>query len=123
MVNKILWTLINTMIRINALLFIARIFFYQAYKRMAYVFSAICAVHGLASVLVTCLICQPIFAAWDNSVHGTCGNQAVAYVALESVGLLLDLVIVVLPQRPLFGLRLRLQETLAVSALLSCGSL
>lgn len=107
MANEILWTLVNTMIRINALLLIIRVFNVNpACRRTANVFLGISAVHGLATVLATCLRCQPVAAAWDNSIHGSCGNQAVTYIILESVGLLLDLVIVVMPQLLLCRLRM-----------------
>lgn len=111
MANEILWTLVTMLIPINTGRLLTAIFDPLPISRyLVNSLLTISIVHGLATVLATCLVCRPVAAARDNSVYGTCGDQIVAYVVLGSVGLLTDLVLVVLPPLLLRGLKLTWAE-------------
>lgn len=69
---------------------------------------AVCLFHGVASMLGMFLVCRPIAANWDPTVDGTCGNVLVSYVFMESVGLFLDVAILIVP--PLFIFRLQIER-------------
>ncbi|KAI1377259.1 hypothetical protein F4677DRAFT_49921 [Hypoxylon crocopeplum] len=106
--NEALWALVNTFIRLSALTMFWKIFNATATARY---FSAVlmcCSImYGIAALLTAALICRPIQAAWDNQVQGTCGNQTAAYVALEVIGLVIDMAILALPFQPIMGLSMR----------------
>lgn len=125
MANEILWTLVNGLMRFIAILAIVTIWGplkWIPYTSLA--LSIVIGLHSLATVLTTLLICRPVAAAWDSNVSGECGNQVVAYVALESVGALIDLVILIIPILAIWWkLRMSPQKKLGVSILLLAGVL
>ena len=124
MANEILWTLVNGLMRIVAIMAIAtlsEIFEWVRYTLLG--LSVVVGLHSLATVLTTLLICRPMAAAWDSNVSGECGNQVVAYVALESVGALIDVMVLITPIRAVWSLLLSRQNKLRFSILLSVGGL
>ena len=74
-------------------------------------------------MLLTVLICHPIAAAWDSTLTGECGSQVVAYVVLEAVAALIDMVILIVPIPLIWRLHMSWQRKLATSMLLSVGVL
>jgi uncharacterized membrane protein len=69
----------------------------RSYRNTIRATLVLCILHGIASVLEVCLICQPLAAQWDPNVKGLCGNQIVSFVVIEVAGLVLDLVILLTP--------------------------
>ena len=125
MANEILWTLVNGLMRLAAITTILalnrRINEWVRYSSLG--LSVVVGLHSLATVLTTLLICRPVAAAWDSDVSGECGDQVVAYVVLESVGALIDLIILILPIPGIWTVRLPWQQRLGISILLSVGVL
>lgn len=124
MANEILWGLVNTLIRISALLFIRLVFGVDVkVKLIAWVSIVMSVLCYMALVLQVCLICRPISAAWDTTVSGSCGDQVLSYVIVEIVGMIIDLVIIVLPIPPIWRLKTTFAKRLGMSSLLSFGAM
>ena len=124
MANEILWTLVNGLMRFVAIMTIVAIFGSVKWIRYTSLsLSIMVGLHSLATVLTTLLICRPVAAAWDSDVSGECGDQVVAYVVLESVGALTDLMILIIPIPEIWKIRRPRQQKLGVSILLSVGVL
>ena len=124
MANEILWTLVNGLMRFVAIMAIFTIFSRDKWTRYPSLgLSVVVGLHSLATVLTTLLICRPMAAAWDSNVSGECGNQVVAYVALESVGALIDVMVLITPIPAVWSLPLPRQRKLRPSILLSVGVL
>ena len=124
MANEILWTLVNGLMRLVAITTIVSLFCLTKWLRYSLLgLLVVIGLHSLATVLTTLLICRPVAAAWDSDVSGECGDQVVAYVVLESVGALIDLIILILPIPGIWKVRLPWQQKLGVSILLSVGVL
>lgn len=122
MANEILWTLVNGSIRLMATMAIIDIFGIN--RRIRYSSLGLLVVvglHSLTTVLATLLICRPVAAAWDHDASGECGNQIVAYVVLESVGAMIDLMILIIPIPVIWKLQMSRQKKLGISILLSVG--
>ena len=117
MANEILWIVINSMIRINAVLFLKRVFLFVG----SLLIMALSCLYGLVAVLVASLMYHPIAAAWDSSINGTCANQVVSYLLLEILGALIDLVIVALPAALIRKLPMSLKRKMKGVTLLSAG--
>ncbi|KAH8199141.1 hypothetical protein TruAng_006672 [Truncatella angustata] len=84
LVSEVLWTFVNTLIRVSALLYLHNIFFPS--KEVRYCAIGLCVVtvlYGMISLLTTVLICRPIQASWESGISGTCGNQTAAYRILS----------------------------------------
>lgn len=124
MANEILWTLVNTALRSIAVLGIRKVFkSMDAVRRLCLGLLLVVGLHGLTTVLVTVLICHPIAVAWDSTLTGECGSQVVAYVVLEAVAALIDLVILIVPIPVIWRLQSDWQYNLALSMLFSVGVL
>ena len=120
MANEILWTLVNTVLRSIAVLGTRKVFKSKhGVRRLCLSLLLVVGLHGLTTVLVAVLICHPIAAAWDSTLTGECGSQVVAYVVLEAVAALIDLMILIVPIPLVWRLPMSWQRKLATSMLLS----
>ncbi|KAH6659351.1 hypothetical protein BKA67DRAFT_666191 [Truncatella angustata] len=124
LVSEVLWTFVNTLIRVSALLYLHNIFFPS--KEVRYCAIGLCVVtvlYGMISLLTTVLICRPIQASWESGISGTCGNQTAAYVSLESIGLCIDILILVLPVQRILSLSLTTKRKAAILSVFSAGGI
>ncbi|KAI8952043.1 hypothetical protein F4801DRAFT_542641 [Xylaria longipes] len=98
LVNEELWAFVNTLIRISALITIKNIFAVTRGREiLSYVVMILSSLHGLSTLLVGALVCQPLNATWDSNVQGSCINQTASFVALEAIGLAVDVMILLVP--------------------------
>ena len=96
--NETLWGLVNTLIRMSAVLFIKKIFRpANIIRKIALGLLVLCILYGLVALLEIFLICRPMAVDWNTQIKGTCGNQITSYLVLEVLGLLLDFTIMVVP--------------------------
>lgn len=80
-------------------------------------------VYSLAILLDIFLICRPLEAAWDTSIHGEIGNQVLSYLLLEVFGLLIDLTILAMPSFLIYKLDKPWKVKASVSGMLSLRDL
>ncbi|KAK3382593.1 hypothetical protein B0T24DRAFT_645274 [Lasiosphaeria ovina] len=78
---------------------------------------------GIAAVVALNLVCVPYRAIYDFTVPGKCYNKHTVDLASASVHLLTDVIMLVLPQRVIWGLQLSLRKKLGVSVVFSLGLL
>ncbi|KAF4635842.1 hypothetical protein G7Y89_g2252 [Cudoniella acicularis] len=78
---------------------------------------------GVVVILEVFLICRPVSADWDKKAGGTCGNQVASYLALEVIGLLLDLAILLVPVPYIWGLKMRRSNKLKITITFTIGML
>ena len=127
MANEILWALVNTLVRIIAIIlidrFLGRLLYTTSSRFISRGLIALTILYGLAVVLDVFLICRPMAAARDNSVDGRCGNQIASYVALESIGALIDIPILATPPPMICMLPIAWQKKLCYSSQLSVGGM
>lgn len=76
-----------------------------------------------ASMLEIFLVCRPFSAQWDPQVLGTCGDQLMSFTILESVGLVLDLVILALPVVLIYRLDTTMRRRVQTILLLDIGAM
>ncbi|KAK8022645.1 hypothetical protein PG993_013412 [Apiospora rasikravindrae] len=74
-----------------------------------------------AAIVVINLSCTPHAKAWDQLLPGSCFDGRGLYVASAVVNFVIDLVILVLPQRVIWGLKMTVQKRLGVSAVFVVG--
>ena len=79
--------------------------------------------HDFATFLEAFLICHPISAGWDPSVNRNCGDQVASYLALETIGLLIDCAIFIIPIMRVSKIQMSLRRKLRMIGLLSIVSL
>lgn len=62
--------------------------------------------HFLSSLLGGFLICRPVSKTWKPAVKGQCGNEFVAHMSFETIGLALDKTIILWPLYDIMNLKL-----------------
>ncbi|KAI0203599.1 hypothetical protein F4808DRAFT_25099 [Astrocystis sublimbata] len=67
--------------------------------------------------------CQPHSKIWDKTVQGTCLNERVIWMAYSCLNLVSDVVILILPQKVIWRLKLSRAKKIAVSILFAFGLL
>ncbi|KAI0848604.1 hypothetical protein F5Y00DRAFT_270087, partial [Daldinia vernicosa] len=122
LVNEALWAVINTFIRLSALVLIYKVFTIRILMAWTRAFIGISIMNGLAAVLTGVLICRPIQASWDSRVQGTCGNQTAAYVALEVSGLVIDIAILAIPIDSILNLDMEPRRKVSTLLIFSAGA-
>ena len=125
MANEILWALVNTFIRIIAVIlidrFLGRLFYTRSSRFISHGLILLTILYGLAVILDVCLICRQMAATWDSSLGGQCGDQIASYVALEAIGALIDVPILATPPPMIFMLPIEWRKKLWYSSQLSVG--
>ena len=76
---------------------------------------------AIATILASCLICQPIVYRWNRSSNGRCGTQKSLDLSIGIVNLLLDIITVVLPMPSLWGLHMAMKKKSILSGMFSFG--
>ncbi|KAI0392496.1 hypothetical protein F5Y17DRAFT_436238 [Xylariaceae sp. FL0594] len=142
LVNEVLWGIVNTLMRIGAILFIRRVFIprmrdtpdvhWYSYKLSDFdrvmdvgtrVLMSLSIAYGVGVFVTSLAICQPISASWDPTTPaGSCGNEIVAYLSLEIIAAILDLAITIAPLPRIARLKIPSQKRLTVLFLFSLGS-
>ncbi|KAF4636795.1 hypothetical protein G7Y89_g1277 [Cudoniella acicularis] len=123
LVNETLWGLVNTFVRLSAVLLIKNIFASYARNFMIDLLLVLSVLYGIVVFLEIFLICRPMAVDWDSHVDGTCGNQIASYLALEVVGLLLDFAILVVPMPRIWALSMASKKKLYLTIIFSIGIL
>ena len=124
LVSQTLWGLVNTFIRMSAILFIGRVFGRARGMlliiRLLLVLSIL---YGLVVFLEVFLICRPMAVDWNVHVDGTCGDQVLSYLVLEVLGLVLDFAILTVPIPYIWRLQMKLTRKLSTATMFSIGAL
>ncbi|KAH8690657.1 hypothetical protein BGW36DRAFT_389127 [Talaromyces proteolyticus] len=119
--NELLWGLVNTLVRVSALLLYRKLFgVHKTIRLLTIIVIFVSGAFGVVIILTSFLVCRPVSAAWDPS--SSC-NEIPSYVALEACGLVLDIIIVILPITPIQHLQIQTKHKWQISLALSAGGI
>ncbi|KAF2451290.1 hypothetical protein P171DRAFT_3381 [Karstenula rhodostoma CBS 690.94] len=125
-VHEILWIAANGMIRITAYALILRIFIPTREQSKLWwtvmLLLSLSIIYAVVAILEVLLTCRPLAAQW-NPAAGTCGNQKVAFLAIEIAGLILDLPLFLIPAKVIAGLRISGTKKMTVMFIFQIGSI
>ena len=110
------------LIRVSVLLFTARMILSRSFHLIMKILIVFSVLHGFTIILEALLICHPLSAAWDQSAGGKCANEVASYIALETIGLLIDLTILAIPIPSIFGMRIPTRRKIAIVGVFSMGA-
>ncbi|KAI0117884.1 hypothetical protein GGR51DRAFT_270179 [Nemania sp. FL0031] len=114
LINEILWGIVNTFMRVGAILFTRRACSAKdlggAFNEVTIALLVASVTYAVAVLATSLAICQPISAGWDQTVKGRCGNEVVAYLWLEIVAAVLDVAILIAPLYRVIQLKLSLRK-------------
>ncbi|KAI1097509.1 hypothetical protein F4804DRAFT_327394 [Jackrogersella minutella] len=98
-----------------------RIFFTRAFCIAAYAVMVCTIAWSLQTILVGVLKCQPIELNWDPNARGTCGDQTIAFTSVAAVDIATDLMLIILPLKPLIALQIRTSHKIALCLIFGAG--
>ncbi|KAI0186076.1 integral membrane protein [Xylaria flabelliformis] len=98
-----------------------RIFFTRRFRMATFVVMGVTVVWMLQTILTGLLICQPIQLNWDPTVRGHCGNQTAGFVSVAVVDIFNDLMLLLLPLKPVLSLNIKLRHKVALVLVFSAG--
>ncbi|KAM0802269.1 hypothetical protein BDR22DRAFT_971347 [Usnea florida] len=122
LVGQLLWIAAVTLIRASVIFLYIYIFCIKAFRLACYGVLTINLAYFTATVLACCLICRPFAFNWDQSLHGTCGDQKSLDLFIGVFNLLMDIVTVALPMPVLWGLQMPVGRKVAISGLFALGT-
>ncbi|KAK2606577.1 hypothetical protein N8I77_005317 [Diaporthe amygdali] len=122
LVAEAIWTLVTGLLRIAACLLIHSIFSFPTARRSAIVIMVLSAGLAVASIVQIFLICKPFAAQWDPHVLGSCGDQIASFMALETIGLVLDLGILLVPAKYIMGLQMSMRRKIQLVLVFNVGA-
>lgn len=123
LVGQLLWITAVTFIRASVIFLYIRIFCTEACRIACYGMLAINLAYFSATVLACCLICRPFAYTWDQSIHGTCGDQKSLDLFIGVFNFLMDIATVALPLPVLWGLQMPTGRKVALSGMFSMGTI
>ncbi|KAI1276573.1 hypothetical protein F5Y07DRAFT_366310 [Xylaria sp. FL0933] len=124
LVHEELWALVNILIRLSASIAIKALFGnISQWRILSNVAMTLSILHGVFSLLIGALVCRPLNAAWDPTVEGTCINQTASFIAIEAIGLAIDILVLAVPCLVIPRLMMSRKRQWALVLLLSSGSL
>jgi hypothetical protein len=115
-----------TMVKMSLVCFILRVFPDEKFRRVCYGVMGLVAAYGISFVIATALQCWPADYAWqqvDSSHEGKCNNVHLQAWMAAIFNIVLDLILLVLPLRSLWGLQMGLKKKLMIMSMFSLGIL
>ncbi|CAG8979688.1 hypothetical protein HYALB_00003919 [Hymenoscyphus albidus] len=94
LINQTLWGLVNTLIRVNAIVFKQKTLLL---RWPAWTLLVLSILYGVVLILEVFLICRPLALDLGTELDTKCSNQVDSYLSLEICGLLLDVLILIIP--------------------------
>ncbi|OAA40817.1 hypothetical protein BBO_05874 [Beauveria brongniartii RCEF 3172] len=98
-----------------------RIFFESSHTWIPYCLMAVNFCWMIQTILTGVLLCRPVRSDWDPDGRGYCGNQKVAFSAVNIVDIITDILIISLPVKMLWGLHMRRTYKVAVACMFGAG--
>ncbi|MCJ1324757.1 hypothetical protein MMC10_001419 [Thelotrema lepadinum] len=123
--SYILYALAITAAKLSILLLYRRIFTSLPFRRILYIFMALCTVWCTFVVLAAIFRCSPVAAAWstDEDPTASCIPLQALYYATSSTNIALDILINLLPARQIWGLQLPKKQRILLVCCMCLGIL
>jgi hypothetical protein len=123
-VGCILYAVAMTVIKISILLLYRSLFPTAKIRLATNMIGAISIVWGSETALVGIFSCTPVRAFWDITVtEKKCINTTAFFIANSAVHVIIDIVILTLPVRKVWALKMSVQKKVMVSFIFLLGGL
>ncbi|KAH8200144.1 hypothetical protein TruAng_005715 [Truncatella angustata] len=110
--------------KVTLLLLIARVFAVrECVANSIHIFIFALLVAYLPIQIAKTVVCTPVRAYWDSSVHGTCLNQRKIFLSDISLAIFTDFIILLIPVPLTWSLRTPIRKKIKIVALLSAGGI
>lgn len=109
--------------KISLLLMYYRIFRVPYFKKMAWAVGTFVMVWVVTITFLFIFICVPVAKMWYPELPGKCINQVATWIANAASTIFTDLIILLMPLPPVWGLKLGKREKVGLTAAFGLGSL
>lgn len=114
--------LANSFVRLSFLDLLRRIFRVRAFEIATWILMGLATAYAVGCFIAFWALCRPFAANWNPYIKGAkCGNQYMTYLLSAIFNLLLDFSIILLPLPVLWGLQMKTQKKLALTAIFTVG--
>ena len=123
MAAEILYTISLVATKISILLLYRSIFPGRRIALITNIVGACIIAWGIAVVLVSIFSCNPVRGFWDITVEATCVDTRHFYLGSSVPNISMDVIILLLPIKNIWGLQMGVRQKFAVSGLFLLGGL
>ena len=109
--------------KLSILFLYRRIFTTVSFQKWVTVVASTCVLWGVGAFIAAILKCIPLKDAWNPADTGTCYNTGLFVVVSESINLLQDIIIVLMPVGMIRRLQLPLQQKVSLCFIFLTGGL
>lgn len=110
-------------IKLSFLSLYHRIFPLPWMQRLSILVASFVIGYTIAHILTNIFQCVPIKAAWDPTVNAKCIDYNAQLVAIAIINVTTDVVVLILPMRPLWSLQISASHKWQLGAIFSLGAL
>ncbi|KAL4888578.1 hypothetical protein BDV59DRAFT_211072 [Aspergillus ambiguus] len=123
--NQLLLVIIMALVKLSLLVSYLRFFTKPRYRRLTWAMIVFIVLWALAFIITLFLECRPLKDYWETIKYTpeTCINQDASTFSFSITNLVTDLMVLVLPMRVLWMLKLPMRERLVLITLMSVGIL
>jgi len=110
-------------IKFSIVAFYRRIFTVKLFMNISLVVGVICVLWMITGMIGNLLYCIPMESFWDKAIEGKCFNFDNWFLAMETIDLLLDAIILALPIKTIMGLQLSAHKKTTLLTIFLLGGL
>lgn len=107
--------------------FVLRVFPEKRFRQIVYGVCGLCASYGVSFIFATAFQCSPVEWSWqqvdDNWGSGSCNNIHLQGWMSAILNIVIDLIMLTLPLKSLWGLQMKLRKKLMIMFMFSLGIL
>ncbi|KAI2618107.1 hypothetical protein GGR54DRAFT_184949 [Hypoxylon sp. NC1633] len=120
-VSSIVWLLGNVFCKLSILFLYNRIFTLRPFRIASYIVIGFTVAYCVSFLGIFVSHCQPVSNSWNPVPGGWCRDLSAEEFSSTSLSLVIDLIIILLPMRVLWGLQMTVYKRIGLSIMFSIG--
>ncbi|KAI2621588.1 hypothetical protein GGR54DRAFT_646914 [Hypoxylon sp. NC1633] len=120
-VFNLIWPLPMGFIKLSIARLFQHIFITRKFQIAGYIVIGLSTCWIIQTVLIGILICQPVERNWNPEAPGSCGDHHAALASVAGVNVLTDLMLLLLPIKPLMTLQITRRQKITLATIFSGG--
>jgi hypothetical protein len=120
---SVTYSVASVSVKLSILAFYLRLSVDERFRMVVYIIGIIVVAVGVCNILGEALLCIPFSKLWNPTQHGVCINMKAFFVTLSALNMVTDIIVYILPLRPLWKMRMPWRQKIALLFLLTLGGL
>lgn len=122
-IEQIQYKMVICLNKVSVVLLYKRIFVPKAFQIQCWIVIGVVVSWTIASLAATVFQCVPVRGAWNSTVHATCIDTSMFWMAFAVINILTDAVVLSLPLPEVFKLHLNIRQKISLCGVFLLGSL